>query len=41
MLLAVLLLAFFMARHASTPPDVNPDAPAAPSAPDKPPPLNQ
>ena len=41
MLLAVLLLAFFMLRHASTPPDANPDAPASPSAPDKPPPLNQ
>jgi hypothetical protein len=38
MLLAVLLLMFFLVRHPAAPPDAGPDAPAAP---DKPPPLNQ
>jgi hypothetical protein len=41
MLLAALVLMFFILRHASAPPDVNPDEPSAPTAPDKPPPLNQ
>jgi hypothetical protein len=41
MLLAVLVLVLFMMRHASAPPDVNPDEPSAPSQPEKPPPLNQ
>jgi uncharacterized integral membrane protein len=41
MILAMLLVVYFMVRHASVPVDVDPDAPSTPTAPDKPPPLNQ
>jgi len=41
MVLAGLLLVFFMVRHPSGPPDGDADEPGTITTPDKPPPLNQ